>query len=106
MCIKFRQFHTNDEIMGLADGRNNSITGLKDLAWAYVKPETHDDFQDNRKALIDRLTPPGKAYIEGVWREKETRVVRYYTQLNFNLGCDSSQRVVFYHVVLKAIING
>lgn len=32
MCVKFRELHTNDEIMGYIDHNNSKIIGLKDLA--------------------------------------------------------------------------
>jgi hypothetical protein len=106
MCAKFRQFHTNFEIAGGKDDNGDMVVGLKDLAYAYVKSETKEDLETNRKDLVDALKSLGKDYIEGIWRHKEDRVVRYYTLLNFNLGCHSSQRVESYHVVLKQMTNG
>ena len=103
MTTKFRKFHTEVEIRGL----DKDSVGLKDLAWAYIESETSEALKDNCQALIDRLEPAcGRDYIEGVWRHKEDRAVRYYTRLNFNLGCFSSQRSESYHVVIKAITHG
>lgn len=105
MCAKFRQFHTNAEIQSSMDADGQVIAGLKDLAYQYIRSTTQEDLEFNRQALVDKLKREGKDYIEGIWRHKEDRVVRYYTSLNFNLGCYSSQRVESYHVVLKQMMN-
>ena len=66
------------------------MVGLKSLAYSYIKSITPKDLQTNRQALIDRLRRPGKDYIESVWGQKEERIVRLFTHLNFNLGIHSS----------------
>ena len=91
------------EIKSSEDGNN---LGLKDLAYAYIKSTSLDDLETNRQALLNKLDPEMKDYINGIWRQKEDRVVRWYTMLNFNLGCHSSQRIESYHVILKDMVNG
>ena len=106
MYADFRQFHINLEIQGGKDGNGDTVTSLKDLAYSYIKSATNEDLQTNRKALYNRLKRGGKDYIDDVWRRKEDRVVRYFTLLNFNLGCHSSQRSKSFHVILKQMTNG
>ena len=106
MCAKFRDFHTNLEIKGGKDRDGNVINGIKGFAWQYVQSTTFDELERHRKALCDHLKPGGKEYIEKTWRPKESRVIRCYTALLFNLGCNSSQRSESYHVVLKQMTNG
>ena len=106
MCTKFRQYHTNLEIQGGKDKDGNVVESLKDFAYAYIKSTTAEDLETHRTALYERLKQGGKDYIDQIWRQKEERVVRYYTRLNFNLGCHSSQRSESYHVVLKQMTNG
>jgi hypothetical protein len=106
MCTKFRQYHTILEIRGGTDKEGNVVASLKDLAYSYIKSESAEDLETNRTALCNQLKKGAKEYIENNWRQKEPRVVRCHTRLNFNLGCHSSQRSESYHVVLKQMTNG
>lgn len=106
MCEKFRQFHTHTEIASCKDNDGKVIPELKDFAYAYVKSTTKEDLETNCRTLIDRPKPGGKDYIEGIWRQKGNKVIRYFTYLKFNIGCHFSQRIESYYRVLKEIVNG
>ena len=105
MYAKFRQYHTILEIRGDKDSESDK-RGLKDLAYAYIQSANEEELKNSRTVLYNRLKKGAKEYIENTWRHKESRVVRCYTRLNFNLDCHSSQRSESYHVVLKQMTNG
>ena len=82
------------------------IEGLKNAAWAYIKSATFDNLETNREALCEQLHEGADKYIRDVWGPKESRVVRCFTRLIFNLDIHSSQRVEGYHPTLKSMTNG
>ena len=78
--------------------------GLKEYAWDYIKSDSAAALERNRHRLAEMINEP--EYVNNVWKEKEEKVIHWYTKGNANLGCTSSQRVESFHPVLRQMTNG
>lgn len=98
--------YTSDELDGYKDNYDRRIPGLVDLVWNYIESPTLADLELNRQALLDRLDPAERSYINDFWLKKEGRVIHAYTRRSKTLGSFSSQRVESYHRIIHSVTNG
>ena len=76
MEAKYRRSgYWKDKIQGWVDDNGKYHSGLKDLSWAYVKPATIEQLEENRQSLLDAIRSEDQDYILDTWLLKEKRVI-------------------------------